>query len=240
MHERAGLTVVTWNAQGSHGLDIAAAAAALTTFDPHLILMQEIQRGQVGALRVAMQAADARWRFKHWPVKVPAEGLGILSMVPLAEVRESVLAHPWSFWDWRRRVMVECSVELGERRVRCINVHLGAGVPVEERVRQARTVCDRAAGAVLIAGDLNAEPHSEELREFGARGWQDAERILHAASRRPSTNWPAGPRVAGPTQRLDYVLVHDAVEVAEAFVPANWEDWAALSDHLPVVARLRV
>ncbi|MEP6624366.1 MAG: endonuclease/exonuclease/phosphatase family protein [Acidimicrobiia bacterium] len=240
MDERAGLTVVTWNAQGSHGLDIDAAASSLREFDAQLIMIQEIQRRQVGALRVALRMADARWRFKHWPVKVPAEGLGILSTQPLAEVRTAVLAHRWSLWNWRRRVAVECSVELGPRRVRFVDVHLGAGVPVAERVRQAHLLITRANGAVVIAGDLNAGPGSEELRAFAARGWTDAERGLHPGTPTPATNWPPGPRVSPPTQRLDYVLARDTVEVVEAFVPTDWEPWAALSDHLPVVTHLRV
>src|SRR3954471_18300059 len=93
MHDRAGLTAVGWKLQGSHGLDIGAAAEALHSLDAQLMLIQEIQHRQVGALRAAMGVADARWRFKHWPVKVPAEGLGVLSTLPLSEVRGSVLAH---------------------------------------------------------------------------------------------------------------------------------------------------
>lgn len=240
MDERAGLTVVTWNAQGSHGLDIDSAAAALREFDAQLILIQEIQHRQVGALRVALHAADARWRFKHWPMKVAAEGLGILSTQELVSVRGWVLAHRWQVWNWRRRVMVECAIELGSRRVRFVDVHLGAGVPTAERIRQAQLVMNRAEGAAVIAGDLNAGPESDELRAFAARGWIDAERRLHAHAESPATNWKAGTRVAPPTQRLDYVLVRDPVEVVAASVPADWERWAGLSDHVPVVTHLRV
>ena len=53
----AGLTVVTWNAQGSQGLNIDAAA--LSEFTPHVVILQEVQRRQVGALRAAMHATDA-------------------------------------------------------------------------------------------------------------------------------------------------------------------------------------
>ena len=107
----AGLTVVTWNAQGSQGLDIDAAAAALAEFTPHLVILQEVQRRQVGALRAAMGARDARWRFKHWPVTVPAEGLGIISMDPLRNVRSHHLAHRWEAWNWRRRIAVRAKIE---------------------------------------------------------------------------------------------------------------------------------
>lgn len=240
MTEQAGLTVVTWNAQGSQGLDVAAAAAALSEFGPDLVLLQEVQRRQVGALRLAMHVTDARWRFKHWPVTVASEGLGLLSRLPLHEVHSRALAHRWEPWNWRRRIAVHFAVEVGARVVRGIDVHLGAGVAPSERVRQARALGDLASNAVLIAGDLNAEPQSEELAVFADLGWSDAERRAHADQPRPSTNWHGDRRVEPPTQRLDYVLIRDAVEVVEAFVPEDWPRWAELSDHVPVVARLRV
>ncbi len=240
MDVSAGLTVVTWNAQGSRGLDIAAAARALTEFEPQLVFLQEVQRRQVGALRRAMHATDARWRFKHWSLKVPAEGLGILSMIPLRDVTSHVLAHRWAVLNWRRRIAMSAGVTVDVRVVRCVNVHLGAGVPIPERVRQGQSVLDLAGTAKVIAGDLNAGPESAELHEFASHGWCDAEARAHPNGRRPATNWRAGPRVEAPTQRLDYLLIRDAVGVTDAFVPTDWERWAPLSDHLPVVARLRL
>ena len=234
----AGLTVVTWNAQGSQGLDIDAATAALAEFTPHLVILQEVQRRQVGALRAAMGARDARWRFKHWPVKVPAEGLGIISMYPLRNVRSHHLAHRWEAWSWRRRIAVRAEIDVVDRVVPFIDVHLGAGVPAEERLRQIGLLLTLAGGASLIAGDLNADPESAELKEFANSGWRDAERRMYHEVRGPSTNWHAGPRVKPPTQRLDYLLVRDRVTVTEAYVPEDWERWAPLSDHLPLVARL--
>ena len=235
----AGLTVVTWNVQGSHGVDVAAAAAALATFRPDLMLLQEIQRRQLGALRDALSMTDARWRFKHWPVRVPAEGLGILARHPVAAARTQVLAHRWEPWNWRRRVAVHATLRVGGRLWRVVDVHLGAGVDHPERARQARALLDHAPDADIVAGDLNAEPASAELGVFATAGWEDAEARRRAPGvPRPSTNWPPGARTAPPTQRLDYLLVRDATEVLDASVPDDWERWAVLSDHLPVVARL--
>ena len=238
MDAPAGLTVVTWNAQGSQGLDIDAAANALAQFEPHLVILQEVQHRQVGALRAAMHATDARWRFKHWPVRVPAEGLGLISKFPLRSVRSHRLAHPWEAWNWRRRIAVRAEIEVAGRVVPFIDVHLGAGITEVERLRQIGLLLQIAGGTSLIAGDLNAGPDSAELDEFSQFGWRDAERRLHGDAPPSATNWHAGPRVKPPTLRLDYLMVRDRVSVTEAFVPEDWKPWALPSDHLPLVARL--
>ena len=129
----AGFTVVTWNAQGSHGLDVRTRRRRWPEFDPDLVLLQEVQRRQLGALRPALAMIEARWRFKHWPLRVPAEGLGLLSRLPLADVHVQVLAHRWRFWNWRRRIALHATPRRGRRAVRIVDVHLGAGVDHEER-----------------------------------------------------------------------------------------------------------
>ena len=235
---QAGLTVITWNSQGNRGMDVAQVSASLGEYQPDLVLLQEIQRRQLRALGSAMAMPYARWRFKHWAVTVPAEGLGLLSRLPLDRVRTQVLAHPWQFWNWCRRVAVHFEVSTDGAVLRGANVHLGAGVSHDERARQARVLLGTTAGSELIGGDLNAEPDSVELQCCLDAGWRDAERRLHGLIPRPSTNWKPGPRTQAPTQRLDYLLVRDRVEVIEAFVPTDWRVWAPLSDHLPVIARI--
>ena len=239
MGEQADLTVVSWNAQGSRGTDLALAAGALAELAPDLVLLQEVQRRQLGALGEMLSMIDARWWFKHWPIRVPAEGLGILARHPITDAHVQVLVHPWAFWNWRRRIALHATMQVGDRAVQVADVHLGAGVSHEERVGQARSVLDHASGAALIAGDLNAEPASPELSTFARAGWTAAEtRLRPPRTPRSPTNWVPGPRTAPPTQRLDYLLVPGTTDVLEAFVPDDWMRWAVLSDHLPVVARL--
>ncbi len=221
-------------------MNVAVVAAALAEFEPDVLLLQEVQRDQLGALGSALQTTEARWRFKHWPVRVPAEGLGVLSQLPLVDVRVQVLAHRWSLWNWRRRIAVHVGVVVGDRMIRVVNTHLGAGVSAAERSRQAEALLEVATAARVIAGDLNAEPGAVELVPFGARGYVDAERSLHAGVPGSSTNWKLGPRDEAPTQRLDYLMVQPDVIVLTAFVPEDHQRWAPLSDHLPVIARLRV
>ena len=137
--------------------------------------------------------------------------------------------------------MVECSVELGERQFRCVNVHLGRGGGGRGAGAPGRVGVLTVPVDALIAGDLNAEPDSAELGVFDERGWRDAERLFAGRSlsaihelarrRRGSRRRPSGSTTS---------WCATTIEVVEAFVPPDWERWAELSDHMPVVARLRV
>lgn len=233
------ITVVTWNAQGSQRPDPSAMAVALGQLRPDVVLLQEVQRRQLRAVSAATGWAGA-WRFKHWGVRIPPEGLGILVRGSIDGVRRQILVHPYAWWNWRRRIALHVDLTVAGRSVAMVDTHLGAGVPASERVRQIGALLDATRDALLIAGDLNAEPGSAELRAFRDAGWWDAERRAHQEITRPSTNWAAGPRTAPPTQRLDYVLVRDGTTIVDAFVPDDWQRWAALSDHVPVVARLEL
>jgi endonuclease/exonuclease/phosphatase family metal-dependent hydrolase len=84
----------------------------------------------------------------------------------------------------------------------------------------------------VCPGDVRREPARGEATRCGYTNWYDARR--------------AGERTGEPRQRLDHVLVpRDAeVEVVSVWTPADdpgaLDAFRALSDHLPVVADLRV
>jgi endonuclease/exonuclease/phosphatase family metal-dependent hydrolase len=127
-------------------------------------------------------------------------------------------------------------IELDGATLRLANTHLGAGVTDEERARQARRIVSLIRDLDLVAGDLNVQPDSGVLAEF--RGLTDAWARAHPGSRSPHTNWEPGPRDHPPVQRLDYVLVSPSRVVRDVQIPTDWERWAPLSDHLPVVVDL--
>jgi endonuclease/exonuclease/phosphatase family metal-dependent hydrolase len=231
------VTVVTWNAQGSKGPDPAAMTAALTALAPDVVLLQEVQRRQLHALAAATGWSGV-WHFKHWGIRVAPEGLGILVRGAVEATRRQVLAHPYEWWSWRRRIAVHAIVTAVGRRFGVVDTHLGAGVTATERAQEAGVLLAATGNAVVIGGDLNDEPESAALGVFRAGGWWDAERRHRPDVVGPATNWPPGARTAPPSQRLDYLLVRDGTRVLDAFVPDDWQRWAALSDHVPVVARL--
>jgi endonuclease/exonuclease/phosphatase family metal-dependent hydrolase len=170
-------------------------------------------------------------------VRAASEGHALLSRSPIVRNRTFTLSRGEPLWSWRRRIMQAFVIELEGRRVRVVNTHLGAGVGDEERSRQARRIMSLIRDVDIVAGDLNVHPDSGVLREFD--GLEDAWTRRHPGVRSPNTNWESGPRDAPPVQRLDYVLVAAGWEVLDVVIPTDWERWARISDHLPVVVDLR-
>ncbi len=93
------------------------------------------------------------------------------------------------------------------------------------QVRKLRAWIDQEQLPVILSGDFNSTPDQWFYGRL-ARGLQAAGRFGGIAA--PS--WPA----ARPLVRIDHILVSRAWEVLDSAVPAS-----GLSDHRPVIARLR-
>lgn len=234
--------ILTWNLQGRERPDLEAVATVIAEARPDVVALQEVQRVQARWL-AARLGWSMVWRFKHWPVVVPPEGLALLSPVPLADLATVHLAHPFRVWSWRRRIAVRAAVVTADGPLAVVATHLGAGVGDVERTRQAElAVRMLGTGGVslqrgCVVGDLNTHPGSEVLATFATYGLRDAWAELRPGEPGP-TNWSRGPRDRPPDQRLDYVLVGAGLEVVDVALPASGEPgfarYGELSDHLPV------
>lgn len=241
------ITVLTWNLLGARGLDVRAAAAAIRRSSPDIVLVQEVQRRQ--ARRIAAQLGmSSAWRFKNFSWRTWAEGMAILSPHPVRDVRRKVLRRSW-LWNWRRRILVTARVEVAGG-VHVADVHLSAHAEAGARRRETTMVLDTVAPDAIVAGDFNDVPGGAAPELMAARGWRDAWAAANptgddeeSAVGPGATNWSEGDRVGRPpTQRLDYIWVPGGFEVTAARVPvaaAELDDFARLSDHLPVVVSLR-
>jgi endonuclease/exonuclease/phosphatase family metal-dependent hydrolase len=241
----SAVRVLTWNVQGSHGLDVAAAADLLRIARPDVVALQEVGRRQAARLARALEMASHRWALKHWAVIRRAEGLAVLTPHRLVScTRFRIRKGP--FWSWRRRIGIDATVDTGAVVVRLLSVHLSAHGDAGIRVPEARLLIDRAGTAVpapVIAGDLNDHPRDGGHGELVGAGWVDAWQRLHGDAA-GATNWTSGPRAGRePTQRLDYVLAPPGSVVEDAAVlgpPRSIDEMGLLSDHLPLVATVRL
>ncbi len=242
------LRVLTWNLQGSAGLDIATAAAVVAAQSPDVVALQEVQRRQAARLAGVLGMSSRRWAFKHWPVRHRAEGLAVLSPHRIEwSARFTLRRAP--LWDWRRRIGIEAHVVRDDGRCALIVLHLSPHDAAPARFAEAAAVLARASGGELpplICGDLNDHPGEVAHAAFVQAGWVDAWEAVHggAPGSDGATNWTAGPRAGRrPTQRIDYVLAPPGSTVEECDVAvggADLDELASLSDHLPLVASIRV
>ena len=79
---------------------------------------------------------------------------------------------------------------------------------------------------VIIAGDLNSTPNNLVYRRLA----EDRQDVFRRAGR----GWGMTYHNRFPVVRIDFILAGPEWEVVDAYVPRVW-----LSDHLPVVARMR-
>ncbi|MFK4689415.1 endonuclease/exonuclease/phosphatase family protein [Streptomyces pristinaespiralis] len=134
-----------------------------------------------------------------------------------------------------RRGFATAVVRFAGARVGLISCHLS--LAADERLAQAGLLLDRLKAMdvphAIVAGDINERPGG---RAFGrlAGELQDCWAVAPWGGEHTST-------AAGPHQRIDAVFATEGVEVLGCGVPGlPPADLRAASDHLPVLAALRI
>ena len=221
--------VLTWNILGAKNPDrVAALIDFVRQSNPDVVALQETRRAQAKALASAL-GWHVAWRRKHYPYTPllwwRAEGQAVLAPAALANARGYALSRGASTWSYRHRIMVAATVVRGSERLRVYNVHLSS-TGTDERIEQARRaatfIAAEPAAPRVVCGDMNAANELEVIREFHAVGVRDTGGDFTNHSR-------------APRQRLDYVLVPENAKVSAIDTPAGGDEWAAISDHLPVL-----
>lgn len=243
------LRLVTWNLLGSQRPDLAAVAAELRELAPDVVVLQEVPRRDAKRLAVLLGGWSSQWAFKHWAVRVPAEGMAVLSPHPITRCQRVVLRRgPW--WSWRRRIALFAEVTRPGWPVVLANVHLtphgdGPGRVAEVDLLEGELRAWASGAPTVVIGDLNDHPGGPAHAALLAGGRQDAWASVHGDVPEPAgaTNWTKGPRRGRPpTQRLDHVLVPAGWRVVAADVASDEGDGAGgaldrlgeVSDHLPL------
>jgi endonuclease/exonuclease/phosphatase family metal-dependent hydrolase len=226
-------------------------AALLVELDADLVALQEVAHASIEG-RPVDQAAEfghltgldhrygAVWHFALIEPETAAAsgatlwGNAILSRQRVSAVTTDALpvvenddpAHPQ---DVEPRCALSADIELSVGRLRLVSTHFGWFGSRARRAQAERTaeLVGGAPGPLVLAGDLNAPIEAPELAPL--RGLTDAFTAVGV---------PPGDerRQSCDIDRIDHLLVR-GIEVLECRVVSEAGD---LSDHLPVLARLRL
>ncbi|WP_328317041.1 endonuclease/exonuclease/phosphatase family protein [Streptomyces sp. NBC_00388] len=213
--------------------DEKALARVIRACDPDLVLIQEAPRF-FRWRKAAARLAAATDLVTLGGGATAAGPLLLCSLRATVERTEDVLLPRTP--GLHQRGFATAVVRIGGARLGVLSCHLS--LRSDERRTQAGLLLDRLGAMdvphAVVAGDLNERP---EGRSFGrlAAALQDC--------------WTAKPwggehtyPAAGPDRRIDAVFATQGVEVLGCGVPQDIPeaDLRAASDHLPVLAALRV
>jgi endonuclease/exonuclease/phosphatase family metal-dependent hydrolase len=223
--------VLTWNILGQKRPDLLAVARVIAERNPDGVAVQEVRHSQAKTLAKVL-GWQLHWARKHYPysplVWWLAEGAAILSPHTLSRTMSASLSPRTSTWTYRHRIVTAATISrdhLPGPQLRVYNVHLSTK-NIDDRIAQARRVRgivdSGPAIATSIAGDLNAANEPDVVRELREAGLDDSGGDVTNPS-------------LSPVQRLDYVLVPRGATVTAVDTPRGGDEWAALSDHLPVL-----
>jgi endonuclease/exonuclease/phosphatase family metal-dependent hydrolase len=228
--------VLTYNV---HDLtdDLDALARVVRAVDPDVACLQEVPRRPLTGHRVGALADACGLLWSGGAER--AGGTAIFTSLRVDQRASSAGRLPVSGLLTRRRGYAAGVVGVpGGPSITVVSVHLS--LVAEERVQHAHLVRD-ALGELgpapyIVAGDLNEPPDGAAWAAFGPL-LQDA--VGSSADGEPT--FPARTR----QHRIDGVLVSDGLVVESVRVPGAPEgvdpaDLLLASDHLPVVADLRI
>ena len=216
------LRVMAWNVHGFRG-GTREMAEAVRAEEPDVLLLNET--GYLGfrlrrfARRLGMEGATGatlRWRIPN----------AVLVRTPWRSIAGQVAVLPRTRRTVRRGVVM---AHLGRAGYRTWAVAVHLGLSPGEREEHAEIVLQLLEGRtpVILGGDLNEDQTGATARAL-ARELGDA----HRSS--PAPTFPA----REPRARIDVVFASRDVAVERAW--RGGPRFAELSDHLPVVADLRL
>ena len=199
---------------------IDAIGDAIAREAPDVVGLEEVSRGTViagGHDVLALLAERLHMSYAFAPMLGDVEGVGVLSRLPIEEVRVVRLARSTTAKDLTRVLLM---VRTGG--VWFCATHLGG----DDFPTQTRSIVDAVRGLdrVVVSGDMNSTPDTPQMRVFADAGFAD----LGAAAGAPTIP------VADPKDRIDYLWV-SGVTGANVVTPRT-----SASDHLPVAADVAV
>ncbi|MGW1543554.1 endonuclease/exonuclease/phosphatase family protein [Streptomyces sp. NPDC002309] len=229
------LRVLSYNIRSMRD-DTAALARVIGACDPDLVLVQEAPRFFRWRKKLArLAAASGRMILSGGAT---AAGPALLCAPRATVERTEDVLLPLTP-GLHRRGFATAVVRFGGVRVGVLSCHLS--LQQDERHTQGGMLLDRLAGLgtehVIAGGDLNERPGGRTFRLL-ADGLQDCWATAPWGGENTSTPYD-------PHQRIDAIFATNGIEVLGCGVPhgrpgVTQTDLRAATDHLPVLAALRV
>ncbi|MER6347758.1 endonuclease/exonuclease/phosphatase family protein [Streptomyces sp. NPDC001595] len=216
--------------------DTAALARVIRACAPDLVLVQEAPRFFRWRKKLARLASAADLVVLSGGGTASGPAL-LCSLRATVERTEDVLLPLTP--GLHRRGLATAVVRFGGARLGVLSCHLS--LQTDERYEQGGLLLDRLAGMgvehAVAGGDLNERPGGRTFRRLTA-DLQDCWAVAPWGAEYTSTP-------AAPHQRIDAILATKGVEVLGCGVPLGHPgvtdtDLRAATDHLPVLAALRV
>ncbi|MFI7317476.1 endonuclease/exonuclease/phosphatase family protein [Streptomyces venezuelae] len=231
----AVIRVLSYNIRSMRD-DTAALARIISACAPDLVLIQEAPRFFRWRKKLARLARAADLVILSGGGSAAGPAL-LCSLRATVERTEDVLLPLTP--GLHRRGFATAVVRFGGARLGVLSCHLS--LQTDERYDQGGMLLDRLAGMgvehAVAGGDLNERPGGRTFRRL-AEGLQDCWTVKPWGGENTSTP-------ADPHQRIDALFATSGIEVLGCGVPLDLpgvgpDDLRAATDHLPVLAALRV
>ncbi len=241
------LRVMTYNVHSCVGMDgkidVERIARVIARGRPDVVALQELDVGRArshGLDQAHLIAHYLEMEFHFHPalhVEEERYGDAILTHLPQRLVKAGPLPGLAARPRLEPRGALWVAVDLHGQEIQVVNTHLG--LHPRERIAQIEALLgsdwladERCRAPVVLCGDFNALPSSPVCRQLSGR-FNDVQ--TRSSRHRPKSTFPS--RI--PRIRIDHIFVSPGLEVAGVEVPA-WELARVASDHLPLVAEIRL
>lgn len=239
------VTLATYNVRRCLGTDRRLSperiAQVIAECDADIVALQEIDVGRLrsGGIDQARTLAEKLGFASHFhpALRVAEEQYGdaVLTRYPSRLVKVGLLPGLRDLWSSEPRGAIWIEATIGGARLQVINTHFG----LRRRERRAQAAAllgndwiQRCRQPYAVVGDLNSLPRGSVYRSFAAR-LRDAH--VAGTQGRPAPTFPS----RRPLLRIDHIFVSSDIEIIGAEV-ARSPLASAASDHLPLIARLRI
>lgn len=224
------LRVATYNihqgfdAWGRPSLD--AIADVIESEHAQIVALQEVPRGWVvnGSVDALGWLARRLGMHAAWgPAADPLWGNAVLSRFPILAVENRPMPNNEALLFNRAYLVV--TIAVAGKPIQVVVTHLHhVEQEQQHRLPQVRALLDGVdwSRPTILLGDLNAQPHDDELRLLRESGLRSSDRVI--------PTYPAG----RPRRQIDYVLTTDHFTLHDVRAIQT-----TASDHLPLTAELR-